>query len=80
MAKYAVYVNAPPYPSRGYYLEARRLSVREISGREDIRDSLPATLVHVCGAAWLELDATNIEDAKALGLQKILRCEANKNG
>jgi hypothetical protein len=75
MAKYVVYVNAPPYPMRGYYLEARRLSIPEARGERDFRDTLPPDLVHVCGAAWVEVEATNVEEAKAIGLSKIMKCE-----
>ena len=74
MAKYVVYVNAPPYPAKGYYLEARRLSAKEERGEADFRDTLPPDLVHVCGAPWVEVDATNIDEAKAIGLSKMLKC------
>ena len=64
-SKYIVFIDAPPFPFRGYSLEA--IKIPKGKTFEDIRDALPPNLVN-----HVEVEADNIQEAKAVGLAKLV--------
>lgn len=64
--KYIVFPDAPPFPFRGYRLEAIKIP-RQGKTTDDIRNRLPPTLVND-----VEVEARNIHEAKAVGLAKLV--------
>jgi hypothetical protein len=63
--KYVVLLNAPPFPFRGYSLEA--IKIPKGKTFDDIKDLLPPNLVN-----HVEVEADNIHEAKAVGLAKLV--------
>jgi hypothetical protein len=62
MTEYLVFINAPPYPSKGYYIGVKRTS----KDWAKFVDTLPPTLVdHVI------VISDNPRDAQAIGLRQL---------
>jgi hypothetical protein len=64
-SNYIVYIEAPPFPFRGYRLEA--LKIPKGKTFDNIKDNLPPCLI-----SDVEVEANNITEAKALGLAKLI--------
>jgi len=63
--KYLIFLDAPPYPFKGYRLEAIKIPKGKTAN--DLRNSLPSTLVNS-----VEIEADDIHEAKAVGLAKLV--------